>query len=45
LNPRVTASSNIMTTKSEFLVWRELSAFDGDEQMFMRVWDHRIPPV
>jgi uncharacterized protein len=42
-NPRVTASSRITTTKSEFLVWGELTAFDGEEQVFTRTWDNKIP--
>jgi hypothetical protein len=42
-SPRVVASAKITTTKSDFAMWGELKAFDGDEQVFTRTWDRKIP--
>jgi hypothetical protein len=42
-SPRVVAAAKITTTKSEFLIWGELNAFDGEEKLFTRTWDRKIP--
>jgi hypothetical protein len=42
-SPRVVASSKITTTKSEFVLRGELTAFDGEEKVFTRTWDRKIP--
>ena len=41
--PRVVASSKVTTARSEFILWGEISAFDGEEKIFTRSWDRRIP--
>ena len=41
--PRVVGSSRITTTKSDFLMWGEINAFDGEEKVFTRTWDRKIP--
>jgi hypothetical protein len=41
--PRVTASSKITTLKSDFLLRGELVAYDGDERIFSRIWERKIP--
>jgi hypothetical protein len=41
--PRVVASSKITTLKPDFLLQGELTAFDGDEKIFTRSWERRIP--
>jgi uncharacterized protein len=41
--PRVVASAKITMTKSDFVMWGKLTAFDGDEQVFTRTWDQKIP--
>jgi putative CocE/NonD family hydrolase len=41
--PRVVASAKITMTKSDFVMWGKLTAFDGDEQVFTRTWDRKIP--
>jgi uncharacterized protein len=43
MRPRVEARSTITTTAAEFLIRGELNAFDGDEKVFTKVWDRRIP--
>jgi len=40
--PRVVASSKVTTTKSEFLMWGEINAFDGEEKIFTRTWNRKI---
>jgi putative CocE/NonD family hydrolase len=40
--PRVVASAKITMTKSDFVMWGKLTAFDGDEQVFTRTWDRKI---
>jgi putative CocE/NonD family hydrolase len=42
-SPRVVGSSKITTTKSDFLMWGELNAYDGEEKVFTRTWDRKIP--
>jgi uncharacterized protein len=41
--PRVTGSSKITTLKSDFVLWGELVAYDGDEKIFTRTWERKIP--
>ena len=41
--PRVIASSKITTLKTDFLLWGEMTAYDGDEQVFTRTWERKIP--
>lgn len=41
--PRLLASSTFTTTKTEFAIVGELSAFDGDEKVLTRTWDRKIP--
>jgi hypothetical protein len=41
--PRVTGSSKITTLKTDFLLWGELVAYDGDEKIFTRTWERKIP--
>jgi uncharacterized protein len=42
-SPRIVASTRFRTTRNEFLVSGELTAFDGDERVFSRTWDRKIP--
>ncbi|HEX4151847.1 MAG TPA: CocE/NonD family hydrolase, partial [Steroidobacteraceae bacterium] len=41
--PRVTGSSKITTLKSEFWLTGELVAYDGEEKIFSRTWERKIP--
>ena len=41
--PRVTGSSKITTPKSDFLLWGEIVAYDGEEKVFSRTWERKIP--
>lgn len=41
--PRVVASSKITTSKTDFLLWGEMTAYDGDEKVFTRTWERKIP--
>jgi uncharacterized protein len=41
--PRILASSTFTTTKTEFAIVGELTAFDGDEKVLTRTWDRKIP--
>jgi uncharacterized protein len=41
--PRVIASSKITTTQSEFLLEGAITALDGEEQIFTRTWNRKIP--
>jgi putative CocE/NonD family hydrolase len=41
--PRLLASSRFTTTKEEFVIVGELSAFDGDEKVLTRTWNQKIP--
>jgi hypothetical protein len=41
--PRLLASSTFTTTKEDFVILGELSAFDGDEKVLTRTWDQKIP--
>jgi uncharacterized protein len=42
LAPRIVASTTMTTTPKEFLVVGEINAFDGEEKVFTRRWEHRI---
>ena len=42
-SPRVTATSKITTTASDFILWGEIVAFDGEEKLFARSWNRKIP--
>jgi hypothetical protein len=41
--PRVVASSKVTAARNELWLRGEIVAFNGDEQIFARVWDRRIP--
>lgn len=41
--PRVVAFSRTTMTPSEFIVLGRLDAFDGDEKVYTRTWNQRIP--
>jgi hypothetical protein len=41
--PRVVAASKITTSTSEFSLWGEMTAYDGDEKVFTRTWERKIP--
>jgi putative CocE/NonD family hydrolase len=41
--PRVTGSSKITTTPEDFLLWGEIVAYDGEEKIFSRIWERKIP--
>ena len=41
--PRVIASSKITTLKTDYLLWGEMTAYDGDEKVFTRTWERKIP--
>jgi len=41
--PRVTGSSKITTTPSDFVLWGEIVAYDGEEKIFSRTWERKIP--
>lgn len=41
--PRIAASSKTTTTPDEFVVTGRLEAFDGEEKVFTRSWEKRIP--
>lgn len=41
--PRVIASSKITTSKTDFLLWGEMTAYDGDEKVLTRTWERKIP--
>ncbi len=41
--PRVVAASKVTTSKSDFLLWGEMTAYDGDEKVFTRTWERQIP--
>jgi putative CocE/NonD family hydrolase len=40
--PRLVASSTFTTTKTEFVIHGELSAFDGDDKVLTRTWEQKI---
>jgi hypothetical protein len=40
--PRVVASTKMTTGKSEFLMWGEINAFNGEEKVFSRAWTRKI---
>jgi len=42
-SPRVFATSKITTTPTDFVLWGELKAFNGDEKVFTRTWERKIP--
>jgi putative CocE/NonD family hydrolase len=42
-SPRVIATSKITTTPSDFVLFGEVSAFDGEEKVFGRTWERKIP--
>jgi hypothetical protein len=31
------------TSRSEFLMWGEIVAFDGEEKIFTRTWNRKYP--
>ena len=41
--PRVTGSSKITTTPLDFVLWGEIVAYDGEEKIFSRTWERKIP--
>jgi hypothetical protein len=41
--PRVTGSSKVTTTKLDFVLWGEIVAYDGEEKIFSRTWERKIP--
>ena len=41
--PRIVASSKMTTGRSEFHLWGELVAFDGEEKIFNRTWNRKYP--
>jgi uncharacterized protein len=41
--PRIVASSKIATSRTEFLLWGEIDAFDGAEKIFTRTWNKKYP--
>ena len=41
--PRLVAASTFTTTKTEFVLVGELSAFDGDDKVLTRTWERKIP--
>jgi putative CocE/NonD family hydrolase len=41
--PRVVAASKITALKTDFLLWGEMTAYDGDEKVFTRTWERKIP--
>lgn len=41
--PHVLAYSKVTTTQSDFLIRGELNAFNGEEKVFTRAWDRKIP--
>jgi hypothetical protein len=41
--PRVIATSRITTLKADFLLRGEMTAYDGDEKVFTRTWERKIP--
>jgi hypothetical protein len=43
LRPRVEAASRIDMTREELIIQGELTAFDGEEKVFARSWNRRIP--
>jgi uncharacterized protein len=43
LRPRLLASSTFTTTKTEFVIVGELSAFNGEEKVLTRTWKQKIP--
>jgi uncharacterized protein len=43
LRPRLLASSTFTTTKTEFVIVGELSAFNGEEKVLTRTWSQKIP--
>ena len=42
-SPRVVATSKITTTPSDFVLRGEMTAFNGEEQVFARTWERKIP--
>ena len=40
--PRLVAASTFTTTKTEFVIHGELSAFDGDDKVLTRTWEQKI---
>jgi putative CocE/NonD family hydrolase len=43
LRPRLYASSTFTTTKTDFVIVGELTAFNGDEKVLTRTWNQKIP--
>jgi hypothetical protein len=41
--PRAVAYSKTTTTPTEFVVTGRLDAFDGEEKIFTRSWEQRVP--
>lgn len=41
--PRVESVSRIRMTKDDFILYGELNAFYGDEKIFQKTWDRKIP--
>lgn len=41
--PRVVAASKITSLQNDFLLWGEMTAYDGDEKVFTRSWERKIP--
>jgi hypothetical protein len=42
-SPRVIATSKITTTPSDFVLRGEMTAFNGEEKVFARIWERKIP--
>ena len=42
-SPRVVATSKIATTPSDFVLRGEMNAYDGEEKVFARTWERKIP--
>jgi hypothetical protein len=41
--PRVIATSKIVTAKGDFHLQGEMTAYDGEEKVFTRSWERKIP--
>ncbi len=41
--PRVIATSKITTLKTDFLLQGDMTAYDGEEKVFTRAWERKIP--
>ena len=42
-SPRVIATSKITTTPEDFVLRGEMTAFNGEEKVFARTWERKIP--